>query len=83
MELTEKERKLLDTPERRAYRAYCEAIGGEPEALGLMEPDGYPPGVEEMGGVIAVYEACIKQGCTWQELLDYHDPTEDDPDAIL
>lgn len=78
--LTDKERERLNTPERRAYRAYCKAIGGKPEPIGLQVPDGYPCGVEEMGGVIAVYEACIKQGCTWEELLDYKEP---DPDAIL
>lgn len=80
MMLTDKEQILLDTPKKRAYRAYCEAIGGKPKPIGLQVPTGYPSGVEEIGGVIAVYEACIKQGCTWEELLDYKEP---DPDAIL
>ncbi len=80
MVLTERERELLDTPESRAYRAYSEAIGGDPEPIGLQVPDGYPPGVQEMGGVIAVYEACVKQGCTWEKLLGYKEP---DGDAII
>lgn len=82
MELTPRERELLDTPENRAYRAYCKAIGGDPEPIGLQVPDGYPPGVEERGGVVAVYEACIEQGCTWEELLDYQPPDNED-DAII
>lgn len=83
MTLSDRERELLETPEDRAYKDYCKAIGGNPEPIGRQVPDGYPPGVEEKGGVIAVYEACIKEGCTWEELLDYHDPAEDDSDAII
>ena len=66
-----------ETEEGRKYLEYNDKVGGEP--IGLMVPFGYPEGVEEMGGVIAVYEECIKQGITWEELLDFHFPE----DAIL
>jgi hypothetical protein len=39
-------------------------------------PIGYPDGVEEMGGVIAVYEECIRRGITWEDLLDFHIPND-------
>lgn len=55
--------KSIRTPEEKAYERYAEVIGGE--------PSGYPAGVEEHGGVVAVYEECIKKGVTWEELLDY------------
>ena len=61
--------------EEKAYLKYKEIIGGEP--LGLTVPYGYPQGVEEMGGVIKVYEECIKQGKTWEELLDVKDIDSD------
>lgn len=82
MILTDRERELLETPEDRAYQKYRKAIGGDPAPIGLQVPDGYPPGVEERGGVVAVYEACIEQGCTWEELLGYQ-PPEDEDDAII
>ena len=66
-----------ETEEGRKYLEYNDKVGGEP--IGLMVPFGHPEGVEEMGGVIAVYEECIKQGITWEELLDYHPPE----DAII
>ena len=66
-----------ETEEGRKYLEYNDKVGGEP--IGLIVPFGYPEGVEEMGGVIAVYEECIKQGITWEDLLDYHSPE----DAIL
>lgn len=65
------------TEEGRKYLEYNDKVGGEP--IGLIVPFGYPDGVEEMGGVIAVYEECIKRGKTWEDLLDYHPPE----DAIL
>lgn len=82
MMLTDRERELLETPEDRAYQSYRKAIGGDPEPIGLQVPDGYPPGVAEMGGVIAVYEACIEQGITWEELLDCQ-PPDDEDEAII
>lgn len=66
-----------ETEEGRKYLEYNDKVGGEP--IGLMVPFGYPDGVEEMGGAIAVYEECIKRGITWEELLDYDIPK----DAIL
>ena len=66
-----------ETEEGRKYLEYNEKVGGEP--IGLMVAFGYPDGVEEMGGVIAVYNECIKRGITWEDLLDFHPPE----DAIL
>lgn len=62
--------------EIKAYLAYRDAVGGEP--IGLIVPFGYPEGVDEMGGVIAVYRECIKQGKTWEELLRYEPPLNAD-----
>ena len=63
-----------ETEEGRKYLEYNDKVGGEP--IGLMVPFGYPDGVEEMGGVIAVYDECIKQGKTWEDLLDLHLPED-------
>ena len=63
-----------ETEEGRKYLEYNDKVGGEP--IGLIVPFGYPEGVEEMGGVIAVYEECIKQGITWEELLKYNPPED-------
>ena len=63
-----------ETDECRKYLEYNEKVGGEP--IGLMIPIGYPAGVEEMGGVIAVYEECIRRGITWEDLLDFHIPDD-------
>lgn len=70
MKLTEKEKKILQDEEELAYQEYKKKMGGEP--IGLIIPFGYPPGVEEKGGVIAVYKECIKKGVTWEELLNYN-----------
>ena len=70
MRLTEKEKKILQDEEELAYQEYKKKVGGEP--IGLIIPFGYPPGVEEKGGVIAVYKECIKKGVTWEELLNYN-----------
>jgi hypothetical protein len=63
--------------EGKAYLEYNEKVGGEP--IGLFIPFGYPSGVEETGGVVAVYRECIKQGVTWEDLLNFNPPD----DAIL
>ena len=63
--------------EGKKYLEYNDKVGGEP--LGLMIPFGYPEGVEKYGGVIAVYDECIKQGITWEKLLNFKPPE----DAIL
>lgn len=55
--------------EGRAYLEYNDKVGGEP--LGLFVPFGYPPGVEERGGVIAVYKECIQKGVPWETLLNF------------
>ena len=65
---------LNETEEGRKYLEYNDIVGGEP--IGLIVPFGYPPGVEEMGGEIAVYNVCIKRGITWEDLLDYHPPKD-------
>lgn len=63
-----------ETKEGQKYLEYNDKVGGEP--IGFVVPFGYPKGVEEMGGVIAVYEECIKQGITWEKLLDYNPPED-------
>lgn len=63
-----------ESEEGRKYVEYNEKVGGEP--IGLIVPIGYPAGVEEMGGVIAVYEECIRRGITWEELLDFNPPED-------
>jgi len=65
---------VKEDEEGRKYLEYNEKVGGEP--LGLTVPVGYPPGVEEMGGVIAVYEECIRRGIRWEDLLGYHPPKD-------
>ena len=66
-----------ETEEGRKYLEYNDKVGGEP--LGLVVPIGYPGGVEEMGGVIAVYDECIRRKVKWEDPLDYHPPE----DAII
>ena len=63
-----------ETEEGQKYLEYNDKVGGEP--ISLIVPFGYPEGVEEMGGVIAVYNECIKKGITWEDLLDYHPPED-------
>lgn len=60
-----------ESEQEKAYRQYNEIVGGDP--VGLFIPNGYPRGVEEMGGPIKVYEECIRQGITWEKLLNYHE----------
>ena len=67
---------LSQSEEGRKYLEYHAKTGGEP--LGLMIPFGYPHGVEERGGVIAVYDECIRLGMRWEELLDFHPPQDAD-----
>lgn len=66
--------QFRESEEVRKYLEYNEKVGGEP--IGLIIPIGYPNGVEEMGGVIAVYEECIRRGITWEDLLDFHIPND-------
>ncbi|AZK44783.1 hypothetical protein [Paenibacillus lentus] len=75
-ELTPEEIELYELDEEgKAYLEYNDKVGGKP--LGMIVPFGYPKGVEEMGGVIAVYKECIKQGKTWEDLLGYESPKGD------
>lgn len=52
----------------RAYLEYNEAVGGEPfsECTGMpdFEID------KKYGGIVGLYHECIKQGKTWEELLN-------------
>ena len=66
--------QFRESEEGRKYLEYNEKVGGEP--IGLIIPIGYPAGVEEMGGVIAVYEECIRRGIPWEDLLDFHIPND-------
>lgn len=76
VELSDFERKMLARDEEgKAYLEYNDKVGGEP--IILQVPTGYPYGVEQRGGAIAVYKECIEKGVTWEELLDYKEPSED------
>lgn len=55
------------------FKEYKRVTGGE-DPLGLIVPFGYPDGVEERGGVDAVYRECIEKKVTWEDLLNYHPP---------
>lgn len=75
-QLKDYEIKILQADEEgRAYIEYNDKVGGEP--IGLIVPFGYPPGVEERGGVIAVYKECIEKGVTWETLLDFKTSKDD------
>lgn len=58
------------------FKEYKKATGGI-EPIGLTVPVGYPEGVEELGGIEAVYKLCITQRETWEKLLNYKEPPED------
>lgn len=59
----------------KKFKEYQKVTGGQ-EKIGLIVPFGYPHGVEERGGVEAVYDECIEKGITWEELLDFHPPKD-------
>lgn len=63
-----------ETEEGQKYVEYNDKVGGEP--LGLIVPFGYPEGFEKYGSVIAVYDECIKQKITWEDLLNFHPPED-------
>ena len=65
---------FMDNEEGRKYLEYNSKVGGEP--IGLLIPIGHPYGVEEMGGVIAVYDECIRRNIKWEDLLDFHPPED-------
>lgn len=64
-----------ETEEGKKYLEYNDKVGGEP--IGLMVPDGYPKGVKERGGPVAVYNECIEKGVTWEELIGYSHEIDD------
>lgn len=73
--LTPFDREIMSkTAEGRAYLEYNDKVGGEP--IGLTVPFGYPPGVDEAGGVVAVYRKCIELGVTWEKFLKYKPPSD-------
>ena len=57
------------------FKRYKKATGGK-EPLGYIVPIGLPDGVEERGGIGAVYDECIEKGVTWEDLLNYHPPKD-------
>lgn len=57
------------------FEKYKKVTGGK-DPIGLIVPFGYPPGVDERGGVEAVYKECIKKKVTWEDLLDFHPPED-------
>jgi hypothetical protein len=64
--------------EKKKFKEYQEATGGD-SPLGYIVPFGLPAGVEERGGIIAVYDECIRKKVTWEDLLNFHPPE----DAII
>lgn len=58
---------LAMDPIGRAYIEYNNKVGGEPigETTGMPDLDID----KEYGGKVGLYNECIKQGKTWQELL--------------
>jgi len=69
-------KEFKKSAEGRSYLDYNDKVGGEP--LCMMVPFGYPEGFEKYGSVIAVYEACIREGKTWEELLGFKPPDDAD-----
>lgn len=65
---------LPKTAEEKAYEEYAAVFGAKAEVIAPMVSMGYPKGVKEHGGVIAIYKECISKGVTWQELLHYQEP---------
>lgn len=66
---------LQETEEGQAYLEYNDKVGGEP--IGFTVPFGLPDGVEELGGIVAVYKKCVQENKTWEELLKYQEPPDD------
>lgn len=58
---------LNESDEGKKYLEYNSKVGGEP--FGYCE--GMPDlGIEDnFGGVVGLYEECMKRNITWQELL--------------
>ena len=61
----------------RAYLEYNEKVGGEPfgNCLGMPEFN-----IENrFGGIVGLYQECIKQGVTWEKLLETDGKWEEIP----
>lgn len=52
----------------RAYLEYNDKVGGEPFGYCTGMPDFEVE--EKYGGIEGLYKECIKQGKTWEELLN-------------
>lgn len=56
------------SPIGKAYLEYNEKIGGKPFGYCTGAPDFHID--EKYGGIAGLYAECIKQGKTWEELLN-------------
>jgi hypothetical protein len=69
IEYDEVDKELFSmTPEGRVYLEYNEKVGGEPFndcCIGAPDVDVQ----KQYGGIVGLYHECIKQGKTWEELL--------------
>lgn len=65
-ELDEVDVELMQaTEEGRKYLEYHKVFNSKPFAYGVGMPD-----IDELfGGIIGLYDECIKQGETWEELI--------------
>lgn len=71
IEYSEEDREFMSlNPQGRAYLEYNDKVGGEPFGLSLGMPDLEID--EKYGGIVGMYHECIKQGITWEELLDWN-----------
>ena len=67
--LSDFEIKVLNMDdEGRKYLKYNDKVGGKPLGLTIGMPDFKIE--ERFGGVIGLYDECIKRGITWEELLN-------------
>ena len=59
------------SPIGRAYLEYNDVVGGEPFGYNNAMPVEVFDAVDtQYGGVVGLYHECIKQGKTWEELLN-------------
>lgn len=66
----------MDCELEKLFKQYQRVTGGK-ERIGLAVPTGFPCGIESWEQVAEVYNKCIKQGVTWEELLNYKKPPDD------
>lgn len=62
----------------RAYLEYNEKVGGEPFRYTIGMPDFDIE--KEYGGLVGLYYECIKQGKTWEELLQTNGKWDEIPE---